>query len=186
MSKVTFNDFNSFIKELNAQGLGERATRIENQAEVNYIPTDETFILGDAEISGEVPEKGEQDFRHARVKVYKAAGTKDAPQKGAYLGSCSFRAIVGNTTELDENYNFIPVTVTNTGSKFAGKTIAKSGKKFNPAITEKTIFNWFNKPMIAEAVEYETSKKFAYENVEELIEASKDKAHKTGYKIKVK
>ena len=136
--------------------------------DVNDIPINETFqIIG-------LQNKGKQgeEFFHQQIVMTDSKGQ---------TRTSSLSSVIGNVVDLDENDKFIAVEGKNKDTK--GKFYPKSGKRFNPTINRKTIFNWLNKDLKAEPIEYTGCKLFAEDSADKIVNA--EKVAKVGYKLTV-
>lgn len=135
--------------------------------DVNDVPINETFqIIG-------LQNKGKQgeEFFHQQIVMLDSKGVQR---------TSSLTSIIGNVTDLTEDGKFIPVEGKNDNK---GKFYPKSGKRFNPTINRKTVFNWLNKDLKAEPIEYTGSKAFEEKTKDAIINS--EKVAKIGYKLTV-
>ena len=145
----------------------KQKANVEN-FDTNDVPLGETFqIIG-------LRNKGKQgeEFFHQQIVMQDSKGNERVS---------SLSSIIGNVTDLDSEGNFIPVEGKNKDTK--GKFYPKSGKRFNPSINRKTVFNWLNKDIKAEPIEYTGCKLFAVKTADEIVKA--EKVARTGYKLTV-
>lgn len=136
--------------------------------DVNDVPINETFQIVGLKNKGKM---GEQFF-HQQIVMKDSKGVER-------LSSLS--SIIGNITDIDENGKFIAVEGKSDDTK--GKFYPKSGRRFNPSINRKTIFNWLNKDLKAEPIEYTGSRAFEEESAEAVINS--EKVAKVGYRLLV-
>ena len=136
--------------------------------DVNDVPTGETFQIIGLQNKGK---KGDEFF-HQQIVMQDSKGV---------TRTSSLSSIIGSVTDLDENEKFIAVEGKSKDNK--GKFYPKSGKRFNPTINRKTVFNWLNKDLKAEPIEYIGCKVFEVDNPDKIVNA--EKVAKTGYKLTV-
>ena len=136
--------------------------------DVNDVPVNEVFQIIGLQNKGKM---GEQFF-HQQIVMQDSKGVKR-------LSSLS--SIIGNVVDIDENGKFIAVEGKSKDNK--GKYYPKSGKRFNPSINRKTIFNWLNKDLKAEPIEYTGCRAFEVDSPEKIVDA--EKVAKVGYKLTV-
>lgn len=145
----------------------KQKTNLETFA-ANDVPTGETFQIVGLRNKGK---KGEEFF-HQQIVMQDSKGNER---------TSSLSSIIGNVTDLTEDGKFIAVEGKTDDTK--GKYYPKSGKRFNPSINRKTVFNWLNKDIKAEPIEYTGSKTFEAKSKEEIENA--EKVAKVGYKLTV-
>lgn len=136
--------------------------------DVNDVPINETFqIIG-------LQNKGKQgeEFFHQQIVMQDSKGVQR---------TSSLSSIIGSVTDLTADGKFIAVEGKSEDTK--GKFYPKSGKRFNPTINRKTIFNWLNKDLKAEPIEYTGSRAFEEKSADKIVNA--EKVAKVGYKLTV-
>lgn len=136
--------------------------------DVNDVPVNETFKIIGLQNKGTM---GEQFF-HQQIVMQDSKGVERIS---------SLSSVIGNVTDIDENGKFIAVEGKSDDTK--GKFYPKSGRRFNPSINRKTIFNWLNKELKAEPIEYIGCRAFEEDNADKVINA--EKVAKVGYKLTV-
>lgn len=136
--------------------------------DINDIPINETFQIIGLQNKGT---KGEEFF-HQQIVMQDSKGQ---------TRTSSLSSIIGSVTDLTDDGKFIAVEGKNKDTK--GNYYPKSGKRFNPTINRKTVFNWLNKDLKAEPIEYTGCKLFAEKSADKIVNA--EKVAKVGYKLTV-
>lgn len=156
---TTFEELTPFLTE-------KQVSNIET-FDVNDVPVNETFQIVGLQNKG----KQGEPFFHQQIVMLDNKGVKRVS---------SLTSVIGNVTDLTDDEKFIAVEGKD---KNKGKYYPKSGKRFNPSINRKTIFNWLNKDLKAEPIEYTGCRAFEEESEDKIVNA--EKIAKTGYKLTV-